>query len=117
MGDSGTWVTQSAKRLTLDFGSGHDLKVHEILRSSPVGSALTAQNSLSPSLSAPSPLCFKINKLLKYMYRQKYSPCNSLNVNMPHPSGHSFNKDVPSTVVSSGDSEVTKTEKVPIVSF
>ena len=25
-----TWVTQSIKRLTLDFGSGHDLKVCEI---------------------------------------------------------------------------------------
>ena len=26
----GTWVAQSVKRLTLDFGSGYDLTVHEI---------------------------------------------------------------------------------------
>ena len=26
----GTWVAQSVKCLTLDFGSGHDLTVHEI---------------------------------------------------------------------------------------
>ena len=25
----GTWVAQSVKHLTLDFGSGHDLVVHE----------------------------------------------------------------------------------------
>ena len=25
----GTWVAQSVKRLTLDFGSGHNLTVHE----------------------------------------------------------------------------------------
>ena len=25
----GTWVAQSVKHPTLDFGSGHDLRVHE----------------------------------------------------------------------------------------
>ena len=25
----GAWVAQSVKRLTLDFGSGHDLTLHE----------------------------------------------------------------------------------------
>ena len=29
-GVGGTWVAQSAKRLTLDFSSGHDLTFHEI---------------------------------------------------------------------------------------
>lgn len=33
----GTWVTQSVKHPTLDFGSSHDL---EIVRSSPVSSSL-----------------------------------------------------------------------------
>ena len=61
------------KRLTLDFGSGHDLTVWE---TEPlVGSVLTVQtepawDSLSPSLSAPAPLMrthghtlsFKTNK-------------------------------------------------------
>ena len=28
--DWGAWVAQLVKRLTLDFGSGHDLAVHEI---------------------------------------------------------------------------------------
>ena len=28
--NGGTWVVQSIKHLTLDFGSGHDLMVHEI---------------------------------------------------------------------------------------
>lgn len=41
----GTWVAQSIKRLTLDFGIGHDLMI--MVGSSPVScSARTAQNLL-----------------------------------------------------------------------
>ena len=50
-------MAQSVKPPTLDFGSGHDLMVHEM---EPVfGSVLTAQillGILSPSLFAPAPL-------------------------------------------------------------
>jgi len=35
--DWGAWVAQLVKRLTLDFGSGHDLK---IMRSSPVSGSM-----------------------------------------------------------------------------
>ena len=50
----GTWVTQLAKRLTLNFGSGHDLMVREIEPC--VGPPLIAWSlwdSLSPSLPLP----------------------------------------------------------------
>ena len=48
----GACVAQLVKRLTLDFGSGHNLTV---MRSSPMlGSALTAQSlPWIPSFSAP----------------------------------------------------------------
>ena len=53
----GTWEAPSVKRLTLDFGSGHDLTVHEL--ESHVGlcadSVEPAWDSLSPSLR-PSPV-------------------------------------------------------------
>ena len=63
----GGWVARSVKRLTLDFGSGHDLFV---CSSSLLGSALTAQSLLgilSPLSLCPSPvlspsLFLKINK-------------------------------------------------------
>ena len=69
----GTWVVQSVKRLTLDFGSGHDLMVCEIEPhvESHFGNAEPAWDSLSPSLSLyPSPtyalfLSLKITKLFK----------------------------------------------------
>ena len=62
----GTWVAQWVKRLTLDFGSGHDVE------SSPVsGSALTAWGllgilpllpSLCPFLSLLPSLCLSLSK-------------------------------------------------------
>ena len=52
--DKGTWVAQLVKRLTLEFGSGHDIMV---VRSSPelslVLSVEPAWDFLSLSLSAP----------------------------------------------------------------
>ena len=51
-------MAQSVKRLTLDFGSGHDLVVHEFKPRIRL-LALTAQSLLGilfPSLSAPLPL-------------------------------------------------------------
>ena len=54
----GTWVAQLVKCLTLDFGSSHDLMVHEIEPC--IGlcadSAEPAWDSLSPFLSALPPL-------------------------------------------------------------
>ena len=63
----GTWVSQSVKRLTLDFGSGHDLIVCEFEPSIGV-SVEPAWDSLSLPLSLPLPnscmfsLSLKINK-------------------------------------------------------
>ena len=56
----GTWVAQLVKRQTLDFGSGHDLVVHEVeprvrLCTDSVEPAWDS-HSLSLSLSAPHPL-------------------------------------------------------------
>ena len=61
-------MAQSVERLTLDFGSGHDLT--QLMSSSPtLGSVLTLQSLLgilSPSFSAPPLLALylshKINK-------------------------------------------------------
>lgn len=72
----GVWVAQLVKFPTLDFGSGHDLKV---LRSSPVsGSALggeSARDSLSPSpsdpLSVPSPAFSLSNKYINKIFQKK----------------------------------------------
>ena len=47
----GAWVVQSGKYLTLDFGSGHDLKV---VRSSSALSMESGWDSLTPSSSAPT---------------------------------------------------------------
>ena len=66
----GPWVGQSVKHPTLDFGSGHDLTVHEFKPAS--GSMLTAQSllgilslSLSLSLSAPTLLLHTLSLSLK----------------------------------------------------
>ena len=63
----GTWVAPSFKRLTLDFGSGHEVRVHEIEPRVMLSSALTAQSllgilslPLSLSLSLPT-LSFSLN--------------------------------------------------------
>ena len=71
----GTWVAQSIERLTLDFGSGHDLMVREFeppvrLRAGStvcLGLSLSPSLPLSLSLSLSSPaharaLSLKINK-------------------------------------------------------
>ena len=54
----GAWVAQSVKHLTVDFGSGHDLKVWFMSSSPASGSILMepAWDWLSPSFSAPPPL-------------------------------------------------------------
>ena len=44
----GAWVAQSVRHLALDFGSGHDLMVHEI-----EPQVRSAWDSLSTSLPAP----------------------------------------------------------------
>ena len=51
----GTWMVHSVKRLTLGFGSGHDLMVCEVEPHTALsaGSAESGWDSLSPSLSAP----------------------------------------------------------------
>ena len=53
MAPRGAWVAQLVKRLTCDFGSGHDLMV---MRWSPAASSVLIAQSLleilSPSLSA-----------------------------------------------------------------
>ena len=58
-----TWVAQLVKYLTLDFGSGHDLTVHEFkpcIRLASV-SIEPASDPLSPSLSAPVPLVLSLS--------------------------------------------------------
>ena len=53
----GAWVAQLVKHPILDFGSGHDLMVHELephIEFS-TDSLEPAWESLSPSLSAPPP--------------------------------------------------------------
>ena len=65
----GAWVAQLVKCPTLDSGSGHDLAVCEIKPCVGLSAdvAEPAWESLSPSLSIPSPACahalsLKINK-------------------------------------------------------
>ena len=60
------------KRLTLDFGSGHDLTVHEF---KPQAQSLLGILSLSPSLSAPPSLvCTKVQDF----------PSGTLNCNLTY---------------------------------
>ena len=62
----GAWVVQSVQRLTLDFGSGHDVTVRGIephIRLH-TDSREPAWDSLSPSLTLRQSLS-KINKLKK----------------------------------------------------
>ena len=62
----GDWVAQLVKQLTLDFGSGHDLRV---VRSSPtLGFALSmepAWDSLSPHLPLLTHVCLLSLILIK----------------------------------------------------
>ena len=61
----GAWVAQSVKRLTLDFGSGHDLVAHGFEPGVQLCADSTepAWDPLSPGLSAPPllVLSLKIN--------------------------------------------------------
>ena len=63
----GAWGAQSAKHLTLDFGSGHNLVVHEFKPH--IGlcadSAEPAWDSLSTLLSASSPFSLSLSLSLK----------------------------------------------------
>ena len=65
-GFRGTWLAQSVEHPTLDFGSGHDLTVHEFKPRVRLCADSTepAWDSWSPSLSAPPPLmlCLKLKK-------------------------------------------------------
>ena len=55
-------MAQSVKHLTLDFGSGHDLTVHETETHIRLcaDSMDPAWDSLSPSLSLPPPLVLSL---------------------------------------------------------
>ena len=46
----GVWVAQSLEHLTLDFGSGHDLRV---VRWSPMSGSVLCEEPASESLSVP----------------------------------------------------------------
>ena len=50
---AGAWVGQSVKRLTLDFGSGHDLKAMSMSIGLHTEHGACLGFSQSPSLSAP----------------------------------------------------------------
>ena len=60
-------MAQAVKRLSLDFGSGHDLTTREF--ETRVGlcadSAETAWDSLSPSLSGPPSFVLSLSKINK----------------------------------------------------
>ena len=53
--DRGAWVAPSVKRLTLDFGSGHDLMAHGI------GLCTDSAGPAWDSLSAPSLLAHALS--------------------------------------------------------
>ena len=59
----GTWVAQSVECMTLDLGSGHDLRV---VGSSPVSGSTLSMDvdslSLSPSTPSPAHMLSKIKK-------------------------------------------------------
>ena len=57
----GAWVAQSVKHPSLDFGSGHDLRVHEF--EPMLGSVLTAWSLLGIlSLPLSAPLLISLSK-------------------------------------------------------
>ena len=74
----GTWVAQSVKRPTLDFGSGHDLTVREFKPR--IGlcthSEEPALDPLSPSL-CPSPACILLSLSLSLSKINKCKQTNS----------------------------------------
>ena len=76
----GTWVAQSAKPLTVDFGSGHDLMVS---LSPASGSMLTVQRllglSLSHSLSDPPLLMVCVCLSLSLSFSPSHPLCLSQN--------------------------------------
>ena len=53
-------MAQLVKHLTLGFGSGHELMVHEFQSWLDTDSAEPAWDSLSPFLSAPTPLMLSL---------------------------------------------------------
>ena len=68
-------MAQSVERLTLDFGSGHDLMIHGF--EPPSGSVLTLHRllgilSLSPSLSVPLPPACARSLSLKINFKKLY---------------------------------------------
>ena len=82
-GPWGIWVVQLVKHLTLDFGSGHDLAVHEIEPC--IGlctdSVETAWDSLSSSLFASTPFTWarrseerRVGKECLRLCRSRWSP-------------------------------------------
>ena len=75
----GTWVTQSVKRPTPDFGSGHDHRVCTFKSRVRLyaDSAEPASNSLSLSLSAPPHSCALARALLSL--KNKYVKKNFKN--------------------------------------
>ena len=78
-------MAQLAERPTPDFGSGHDLTVHEF--EPHVGLCAdnmeTALDSLSPSLSAPPPLTLSQNKLKKKI--KQINPYNTSCLPLTYP--------------------------------
>ena len=68
----GTWVAQSVKHQTLDFGSGHDLMVHEMEPHLGLcaDSMELALDSLSPAISVP-PHCVHVDVCTFYLSQNK----------------------------------------------
>ena len=67
-------MAQLVKHLTLDFGSGHDLTVHELEPQHQAPRAdhtEPAWNSLSPSLSAPPAHAVSFSKQINKLKKQK----------------------------------------------
>ena len=79
----GTWVAQSMKRQTLDFGSGHDLMVCGFESRS--GSALTVGSLLgvlSPSL--PLPVSHVLSLKNKHQKKKKRTVSNDISEQNVH---------------------------------
>ena len=64
-------MAQPVRRQTLDFSSGHDLRVLGL--SSALGSVLSGDSYACPSTSAPPPAVslFQINKILNKLINKK----------------------------------------------